>query len=266
MFILSLVIAILMAAASIIGLLNRAAIYPTDALVQSFVPSDGVNLVVGLPILLGSMWLARRGRLVGLLLWPGALLFVLYNYIVYVFAVPLTPVFALHLTLLVLSTYTVIALAAGIDGAAVRRRLAGAVPERLAGGILGTFGLLFLLRVGVVLAAALTTPTPVADTELALHIADSLIAPALIVGGVLLWRRRELGYVAGLGLLFQTSMLFIGLIIVLIVQPFLTGAPFALIDVIVVSVMGMVSFIPFSLFVRGTAIRVGLAASIGSLS
>ena len=44
-FIISLVIAILMAAASIIGLLNRAVIYPTDDLVQPFVPSDVVNLV-----------------------------------------------------------------------------------------------------------------------------------------------------------------------------------------------------------------------------
>jgi hypothetical protein len=48
-----------------------------------------VNLLIGLPILLGSMWLARRGQLIGLFLWPGALLFVLYNDIIYVFAMPI---------------------------------------------------------------------------------------------------------------------------------------------------------------------------------
>jgi hypothetical protein len=31
------------------------------------------NLVIGLAILLGAMGLARRGRLIGLLFWPGAL-------------------------------------------------------------------------------------------------------------------------------------------------------------------------------------------------
>ncbi len=44
----------------------------------------------GLPILLGSMWVAHRGKLIGLLLWTGALFFVLYNYLAYVIALPLS--------------------------------------------------------------------------------------------------------------------------------------------------------------------------------
>jgi len=75
-----------MAAASVAGLMYRTTIYPTDELLRTFVSNDVVNLFIGLPILLGSMWLARRGQLLGLLCWPGALFFVLYNYIVYVFA------------------------------------------------------------------------------------------------------------------------------------------------------------------------------------
>jgi hypothetical protein len=46
-------------------------------------------------------------------------------------------------------------------------------------------------------------------------------------------------------------MLFIGLVIVLILQPFLTNAPFVLADVVVVLIMGLICFIPFGLFVRG---------------
>jgi len=48
---LSLIIAILMAAASITGLLYGAVIYPTDDLLQSFASNDVVNLFIGLPIL-----------------------------------------------------------------------------------------------------------------------------------------------------------------------------------------------------------------------
>jgi hypothetical protein len=59
--------------------------------------------------------------------------------------------------------------------------------------------------------------------------------------------------VTGLGLLFQASMLFIGLIVVLILQPFMTAAQFVLIDVLVVFVMGLVCFVPLALFVRGAA-------------
>ena len=73
----------------------------------------------------------------------------------------------------------------------------------------------------------------------------------MIIGGLLLWRREPLGYVAGAGLLFQASMLFIGLIAVLLLQPLLTAAPFPLTDTIVVFAMGLVCFVPFALFLRG---------------
>jgi hypothetical protein len=251
LYALSFVIALLMAAASAAGLLYRTAVYPREDLLQSFVPNDVVNLFIGMPILLGSMWLARRGKLVGLLLWPGALFFVLYNYLVYVLAMPLSVAFLLHLTLVTLSTYTTIGLLASINGAAVQRRLAGAVPERAAGAILGGLGLLFFLRAMGVLIAAIPNQTPMAETELAINIADLMITPAWVIGGVLLWRRKEFGYATGLGLLFQASMLFIGLIIFLLLQPILTEAPFVLADVVVTLIMGMICFVPFALFVRG---------------
>jgi hypothetical protein len=250
----SITIAILMAAASVAGILYRDTLYPADDLLQSCVPTDIVNLLIGLPILLGSMWLTRRGKLIGLLLWPGALFFVLYTYLVYVFAVPLNVVFMLHLALVALSLYTLIGLLANIDGSAIQQSLAGSVRERVAGGVLAGLGLLFFLRVVAVLVGALATQVPIVRSELALHVSDALIAPATALGGVLLWRRQELGYVTGLGLLFQASMLFIGLIILLLVQPFLTAAPFSPIDVLVVLVLGLICFIPFALFARGVVV------------
>ena len=120
-YIFSLIIAILMAAASIAGLLYPAVIYPKDELLQSFMPNDVVNLFIGAPILLGSMWLARRGQLIGLLFWPGALFYVLYNYIAYVFGMPSSVLFLLYLAMVTLSAYTLIGLVAGIDGTAVRQ-------------------------------------------------------------------------------------------------------------------------------------------------
>jgi hypothetical protein len=252
-YVLSLAIAILMAVASVAGLLRRTVIYPTDELLRAFVPNDVVNILIGLPILLGSMCLARRDKLIGLLFWPGALFYVLYNYLIYVFAMPLNVAFLLHLVLVTMSVYTLIGLIAGIDGKPVSQRLAGTVPERLAGGVLAGLGLLFLLQVIGAILTSLSSQTSVAETELALHVSDFMIAPALIIGGVLLWQRKEFGYVIGLGLLFQISMLFIALIVVLLLQPLLTTAPFALVDVIVVAIMGLVCFVPFGIYVRGVA-------------
>ena len=72
-----------------------------------------------------------------------------------------------------------------------------------------------------------------------------------MIGGILLWRRKPLGYVTGAGLLFQASMLFIGLIVFLLLQPLLTAAPFALVDTVVTFILGLICFVPFGLFVRG---------------
>jgi hypothetical protein len=250
-YVLSVIIAVLVTAASLIGLLYRDVIYPAEDLLQSFVPTDAVNLLVGMPVFVGSMGLARRGKPIGLLLWPGALLFFLYNYLVYVLAMPLGLAFLLHLILLVLSLYTIISLVASIDGDAVQQRLTGLVPERLAGGILAGFGLLFSLRAVSVIVSAVASQAPTAGSERALLVADFVIGPALVIGGLLLWQRRELGYVTGLGLLFHTSMSFVGLVIFLLLQPFMTAAPFVLTDVVVILVMGLICFVPFALFVRG---------------
>lgn len=246
-------VATLLAIASVGGLLYQTSIYATDELQQSFVANDVVNLFIGLPILLGSMWLARRGNLIGLLCWPGALFYVLYNSIVYVFALPLNLAFLLHLTLVTMSLYTIIGLIASIDASSVQQRLAGSVPERFAGGVLAGLGLLFFMRAGGVIINALVSQAPVAETELALLAADFMSSPASVIGGVLLWRHWALGYVIGLGLLFQVSMLFIGLIVFLVLQPLLTSAPLVLTDVVVIGIMGLICFVPFGLFVRGAA-------------
>ncbi len=247
----SLVIAVLTSVASVSGLVYRDQFYPTEALVQAFVPNDVVNLFIGLPILLGSMWGARRGGLLGLLFWPGALFFGFYNSIAYTFALPFNWGFLLQFALVVLNGYTLVALVANLDGELVKQRLQGAVHERLSGAIIAGFGSLFLLRVIFVIVNTLLTGGALTETEMAPNISDAFVSPAFIIAGIALWKRRSLGYIGGLSLLFQCAMLFVGLIVFMILQPLLTSAPFALLDVVVVAVMGLVCFVPFGLFVRG---------------
>jgi hypothetical protein len=133
-YILSLIIVSLLVIASICGILFGSVIYPTDELLSTFISNDVVNLLIGLPIIIGSIFLTLRGKLIGLLFWSGALFFVLYTYMIYVLAMPLNWAFLLHLTLTTLSVYTIIILVASIDGIKIQRRLTGVVYERIAGG------------------------------------------------------------------------------------------------------------------------------------
>lgn len=246
----SFAIAVLMAVAFAVGLLRPA----SDGLLRASLPTDVVNLL-GLPVLLYSMWLARRGSLAGLLLWPGALFYLLYHDIAYLFGMPLSVMLLLHLVLAALNLYAVIGLVASINATAVQRLLTDAVPAKVGGAVLAGFGILFFAWATAVIVNALLKHMTVAAPDFALHVTDFLMTPAWIISGVLLWRRKPLGYVTGLGLLFQACMLFLGLIVLFMLQPFLTGARFRLNDALVIFAMSLVCVIPFGLFVRGAALK-----------
>jgi hypothetical protein len=251
-YVVSFLIAFIMAVASVAGLLYQAVIYPTRELLLSFAPSDAFNLLVGLPILLGSMWLARRGVLIGLLCWPGALFYVLYMYVPYVVGVPFNVLFLPYLVLVALSAYTVIGLVASIDGEVVRQRLTGLVPARTSGGILAGLAILIIVRQIAVIVTALTSQTPVDTPELSSWIADFTLAiPLLLVSGILLWRREALGYVAGAGLLLGYGVLALSLIPFFVLRARYTASPVDVTGIVAVLVMAALCFIPFAFFVRG---------------
>jgi len=253
-YMLSLIIALVMTVASVVGLLYQTLIYPTDELLLSKIPLDVFNLVVVLPILLGSMWLARRGKLIVLLCWPGALFYVLYIYVIYVIGMPFNALFLPYIALVTLSAYTLIGLVASIDGEAVRQRLTGVVPARTSGGILAGLAILIIVRQIAVIVTALTSQTPVDTLELPSWIADFAVAvPALLVSGILLWRRKAIGYVASAGLLLGYGVLALGLIPFMVLQARYTASPIDVAGIVVVLVMAALCFIPFAFFVRGAA-------------
>ena len=61
-YFISCIIALIMCVASVAGILYGSDICPASQ-VSNNVCTDALNLVVGIPILLGSMWFARRGSL-----------------------------------------------------------------------------------------------------------------------------------------------------------------------------------------------------------
>jgi hypothetical protein len=250
-YILSYLIAAFIAGTTVISFIFQSTIYPSTELLISFLPSDAAMLIIGLPTLLVSISLTKRGVLTGLLLWPGVLLFVFYNYLIYVLAVPFNLGYLLQLTLVGLSAYNLISLVPNIDGKVLKAKLTTAVPERLSGIILVGLGLLFFIRSAAELISFLINQTSISDTAVALNTTYFLISPVWIACGILLWKRKGFGYKTGLGMLFQASMSFIGLIFVLIVQPLISSKPFPLLDIAIVFVMGFICFIPMLFFLRG---------------
>lgn len=247
----SLLIALLVAIASVLGLAFTDQIYPSEELIQSFLTNDAINIIVGLPVLLGSLWLVKRGKLLGLLFWPGALFFMVYNYLIYLVAMPINMYYIFFPLIVFPSLYITIWLIRHMNAPLLASNLAGNVPERFTALVLVGFGIIFISRVAAIVVAITSEHLTIPPTELGLHIADVFFSIVLLICGIQLWRKHSLGYCTGLGLLFQASMLFIGLILLMLLQPIFTGEPIPWIDILIVFLMGFITFIPFGFYIRG---------------
>jgi hypothetical protein len=227
-YLISGIVALIMCVVSVVGILFGNDMYPTPQ-VSSNIGTDVLNLAIALPTLPGSMWFARRGSLISLLIWPGVLFYILY-------------------------VYTIVGLVASIDGEAVRQRLAGNVPERITAGMFLLISILFLVVDVVLIVNALTSHAPVNSTSYASWVTDFTVQlPALLVVGVLLWRREALGYVAAPGLLFQGGVLNAGFALVLAIEALFTASSVNTPFVALVFVIGAISFILLAFFARGAA-------------
>jgi hypothetical protein len=250
---LSLALALGMTVLSALGVLFSDAVYPDPRLAEAFLANDLVNLILGLPFFIYVLVLLNRDQAMGLLLLPGVLIYVIYNYFAYVVGRPLNIYTWLNLGLVLLSSYILIDFLRKVDHTAIKSGLEGAVPRKSTGWILVLIGgAFFLLACYQIIIARLTGAAP-PPGERAVSLADLLVSSLWMGGGVLLLGNRAPGYTAGLGLLIAASSLFIGLILFFFVAPLLTDRPFDWIEVVTVLVMGMICFIPAFLYWRGAA-------------
>lgn len=250
-YILSYLLAMGVLAASLAGIFYTNVIYPSEELLVAYMPSDVVNLVIGLPFLLLSMIYARRGSLMGLLGWTAALFFTLYNYAIYLFGIPHGVMFLAYLGIAGLSLYALIGLVAGINKKVISERLHARAPARLSAGVILFLGIFIAARVVGLSLQAIGSGEQVSQSELGLWIADVLVGSgSMLIGGVLLWMRKPFGYLAGPVMLLQYVLLALGLVPVLIVQAYLTGTPVDVAGIVVVLIMASICLIPYLLFAR----------------
>lgn len=257
-YLLSIVIAALMTFASAYALLEWPRVYAGSEpdLVPLLVGQDALNLVVGLPLLIGAMALARRGSLAGLVLWPGALFYVAYDYGYYVLGVPYGWFFIPYIVLVSASLFTAVFVIAGIDGHAVRARMRRGVPARVAGGFLMGLAVLFTALWSALNMTALMSATEVDPILRVVTIMDlGLQLPALFVGGLLLWRGAALGYVVSAGLLVQAAAYLAGLSAITMLQESLSSAPFDAVAVLPGFIVGAIGLGILAPFIRAARRR-----------
>lgn len=201
-YMLSVVIAVLAVVASAGGLFVDN-VYRDNALVTTaFRGNDVVTLFIAVPLLLVALWLSMRGSQRGRLVWLGLLMYMLYNYVFYLYGTAFNVLFLVYVALLTLSIYALIFGLAHLDAQEIAQQFRARTPIRWISGFMLFFALLLgglwvaqslrFVATGQVPQDVVQTGHPTAvvyATDL------TLLMPALVLGAALLWQRRAWGYI-----------------------------------------------------------------------
>lgn len=160
--------------------------------------NDFVTIVLGLPLLIISTWLAFRGSLRGRLLLTGTLGFFLYTYISMVFLAAFNPLFLVYTALYSLSLFAFILSMMSFDLETLPGKFSKRLPHRwIAGLLFFVGGFLLLAWLGRILPPILGDQTPLLEnaTTMVIQAMDlGLVLPLAVLGGILLLRRSAWGY------------------------------------------------------------------------
>jgi hypothetical protein len=200
-WILTLPIALLAGVAAAAGLFLPGLYREPPAFVPVLQAQDLVTLVA-VPILIGALVAAWRGSARATLVWVGLLGYVFYTYTGAAFAYFFNDFFLIYIALFSLSVFALVAAAAGLDVAALRRRFDGAEPRRAVAAFLVLIALMLgalELRENIQFLATDTLPTIITNsggvTSFVYVLDLGIIAPLAVLSAVWLWRRAPWGYV-----------------------------------------------------------------------
>jgi hypothetical protein len=254
---LSVVVAALVAVASAAGIFLKS-IYgqETASYAAQGIGQDIANIVIAVPVLLVSAWVLRKKSVRALLVWLGALVYIVYSYLMYAFSVHFGPLFPVYVAILGVSFYTLFGSLFSLKLPDLAASFFSQAGVRPAAAFLMIFGALFsFLWLKEIFPAVFsgTVPPSVTDNGLPVnfvHVLDlGFILPGMIVTSVLLWKRKAAGYLFAVPLLMFAAIMGLGIISMLVVMSG-RGVPGNLPFGVIVGVMVATSLLFTILFLK----------------
>jgi hypothetical protein len=148
-----------------------------------------------------------------MLLYGGVLAYVMYSYVIYAFGVHFNRFFLLYCSTLGLSLYAFIVFMRSMKQYELNQWFIGAPVKLVAGFLVLVAAIFYVLWLKTILPATFgnSIPAEIIDNDFLvnpIHVIDLTFAlPAIIVGAVLIWRKRSMGYlIAALALVFMVLL------------------------------------------------------------
>ncbi len=254
---LSALVSVLVAIASGAGIFVKS-IYSqeTASYAAQGIGQDIVNLVVAVPVLLISAYFLRKRSARALLVWLGALVYIVYSYVMYAFSVHFGFLFPVYIAVLGLSFYTLFGSLASLKISDLAASFSPNAKAKAVSAFLMIFGVAFFLLWSsdiVRSLAAGTVPRSVTDTGLPMnlvHVLDlGFILPGMVISSIMLWKGRPVGYLFAVPLLMFAAIMGMAIIAMLLVMS-QRGMPGNLPFGVVVGVMVVASLLLIGLFLK----------------
>ena len=161
---------------------------------------DIVNLIAAV-VLFIAIYFVNKGSFKAFLIWSGVLLYLIYAYVIYAFDVHFNSLFLVYVAILGLSFYALVVSVIHVHLDDMQAYFSAKTKARVVSVFLLVLGILFyLLWLREEIPALLTGKIPQSVLQANLptnpvHVLDlGLYLPAMLITGLLLWRRKLLGY------------------------------------------------------------------------
>ena len=205
---------------------------------------DIVTLIIGLPLLLISLFIYRKNLLKGKLLLTGTLGYFLYTYTSYSFLSMYNSFFLIYVMLMSLSFYAFTLTMMSFDLENISSCFSKKLPVKLIGGVL----IFMAIAVGMmwleIILPALkqgTFPKLLEQySTLTIQVLDlGFVVPTTILAGVLLIKRKPFGYLLASVMIIKEVTLVTAIISMVIVQIY-SGINVGLIQILMFSIFDLV--------------------------
>lgn len=159
-----------------------------------------VIMALAVPALVVAMVVARRGSARALVVWLGALGYISYQSLLFLFATPFNSLFLVYVALLSLAFWSIVALVRGVDIPSFRARFDDNLPARSIAAYAVVIGLLNAVVWLRSIVPAILSEQPASFLEGSGATTNSVFVqdlaiwiPLLLCGAWSLWHRRPLG-------------------------------------------------------------------------
>jgi hypothetical protein len=222
-------------------------IYKNDSvsLAAQGIAQDVVTLVLGIPMLLISLVLARKNLLRGRLLLLGTVSYFLYAYVSYSFLSMYNPLFLVYVMLMSLSLFAFILCIMSIDVEALKSSFSTKLPVKFIGGfqIFIAF-ILLMLWLGKIVPSLISEATPIGlehYTTLVIQAMDlGIIVPVALLSAILLMKRRPFGYLLS-SIVIIKGLTMLTAITAMIIGQVLAGVEVGIVEMIIFPIINLIA-------------------------